>query len=70
MTMQRRSFEKRNRDRKNRRGVAMVEFAVVMPVTIVLLTAVVELSVLVNTTTLLQSAVREGGRMGAMTTAD
>jgi hypothetical protein len=31
---------------------------------------VVELSVLVNTTTLLQSAVREGGRMGAMTTAD
>ncbi len=51
---------------ENRRGAAMVEFAIIAPVFVILLLGTIESGNALDTSNLLSSAVREGGRLGCM----
>lgn len=65
-------------NKKNKRGAAMVEFALVLPLLILLLFGIIELGRAYYTWSLMSEAVREGARAGvvelnsaaAITTAD
>ncbi|MFN0199650.1 MAG: TadE family protein [Planctomycetaceae bacterium] len=56
----------RLRQAVNRRGAAMVEFAVIAPVFVILLLGTIETGNALDTSNLLSSAIREGGRLGCM----
>ena len=51
---------------QDRRGVAAVECAIVLPMMLVLVLGLVELGTALRATTIMQSAVREAGRLASM----
>lgn len=53
-------------DNALRRGAATVEFAVMAPLFLMLLLGTVEMGTAINTTQVLNSALREGGRLASM----
>ncbi|MEO2032446.1 MAG: TadE/TadG family type IV pilus assembly protein [Planctomycetaceae bacterium] len=55
-----------NMPAEQRRGVAAVECAIVLPVMLVLVLGLVEIGTALRATTIMQSAVREAGRLASM----
>ncbi len=51
---------------QNRSGIAAVECAIVMPLMLVLVLGLIELGIALRASTIMQSAVREAGRLGSM----
>lgn len=51
---------------ENRRGVAAVECAIVLPMMLVLVLGLIELGTALRAATIMQSAVREAGRLASM----
>jgi len=51
---------------QRRRGAAMVEFAIIMPVFLTLILGILELGKALQTSNIMTAAVREGGRLSAM----
>lgn len=54
------------RSPRDRRGAAMVEFAMIAPVFLAIILGVVEIGQAINMTHLLSSGLREGGRLATM----
>lgn len=61
--MKKRAIQQSTQDR---RGVAAVECAVVLPMMLVLVLGLIELGTALRATTIMQSAVREAGRLASM----
>lgn len=57
---------KQHRQPESRRGIAAVEAAVVTPVLLVLVLGTIEMGSALRASTIMQSAVREAGRLAAM----
>lgn len=55
--------------REDERGVATVEFAIILPVLIMVLFAIVEFSLMYNRQQALHAAAREGGRVASLETS-
>ena len=64
-----RRINNRNR-REQRRGAALVEFAVVAPLMATLVIGTIEVGAALRATTILSAAVREGGRLASMEFSD
>src|SRR5689334_21345201 len=60
------STNKQCRATNDRRGAALVEFAIILPVFLSLMLGVLEIGKALEVSNLMSSAVREGGRLAAM----
>jgi Flp pilus assembly protein TadG len=60
----------RNTKNQKRRGAALVEFAIVCPIFITLCAGTIEIGRSMQASTVLNAAVREGGRLASMDFAD
>ena len=57
------SKNRRSRDQSSRQGVAAVEAALLLPVMIILVLGTIEMGIAMRAATVMQSAVREAGRL-------
>jgi len=55
---------------KNKRGIASIEFALILPILLVLLFGIIELSLILYNKAMLTNASREGARAGIVYRAD
>ena len=68
--MKRSTFTSGNKQQQNRRGVAAVECAVVLPMFLILTLGTIEMGTALRASTIMQSSVREAGRLVAMKWSD
>jgi Flp pilus assembly protein TadG len=66
MSIFRGSSQSRSDDRRRRRGQSLVEFALVLPLFLLILAAIVDFGMALSSTITLSNAAREGARLGTV----
>ena len=61
-------MKRRMKDDTSERGAAMVEMAIVLPVLLILVFAIIEMGIALNRVQAFQAAAREGARIGSLET--
>lgn len=55
---------------KNKKGQSLVEFAIILPILLLLIMAIIEFSIMLNTYLAINNAAREGARAGIVGSTD